>query len=596
MRPLPDSGERRGAGPLVKVGANDERRGRRGPLMGGCVPSAYVGAIVTVTREKGITMNEITKMDRRSFVAGTAAMGALAAAGVAGAAVADEAPAVEWADEADVVIVGTGCAGMSAALTMAIEGLGSCLVLEVAPRELRGGNSGSTAGIVFSPDSVDAAIEYQNALSGAYACDEETMQVWAENLLENIPWMTEHLGCEFKRNEQGTWGIQGEYPFMPRAQECPSYNVTEGTTWQVLAGKYDELEIPTYYETRAVRLITNEAGEVVGVETEDGRSFKANKAVLLASGGFEANPEMMKTYLPAGYPDVIGKGSWYNRGDGIKMAQALGAELSHMSNVSGAALGLKMMATDDVDSRTWTRWHTHGYIWVDSRGRRFQDEDVLYTELLRHGKQYRAGTFTESSMPAGAWAIFTQEEFDGGCIFSTSCFAAMKAVDGRFTENQEALDAGVIVKCDTIDDLATATGIDAAQLQKTIDRYNGMVAAGEDTDFGRGLAKNEYSEPMNWEGNEEDVEGRAAFDLVAIEAPYYCVQLVGTLLNTQGGPKRSANCEVIDVFGQPIPRLYSAGEMGCEYHYIYNVGGNIAEAISSGRLAARIMSALEPVA
>ena len=564
--------------------------------MGGCVPSAYVGAIVTVTREKGITMNEITKMDRRSFVAGTAAMGALAAPGVAGAAVADEAPAVEWADEADVVIVGTGCAGMSAALTMAIEDLGSCLVLEVAPRELRGGNSGSTAGIVFSPDSVDAAIEYQNALSGAYACDEETMQVWAENLLENIPWMTEHLGCEFKRNEQGTWGIQGEYPFMPRAQECPSYNVTEGTTWQVLAGKYDELEIPTYYETRAVRLITNEAGEVVGVETEDGRSFKANKAVLLASGGFEANPEMMKTYLPAGYPDVIGKGSWYNRGDGIKMAQAVGAELWHMSNVSGAALGLKMMATDDVDSRTWTRWHTHGYIWVDSRGRRFQDEDVLYTELLRHGKQYRAGTFTESSMPAGAWAIFTQEEFDGGCIFSTSCFAAMKAVDGRFTENQEALDAGVIVKCDTIDDLATATGIDAAQLQKTIDRYNGMVAAGEDTDFGRGLAKNEYSEPMNWEGNEEDVEGRAAFDLVAIEAPYYCVQLVGTLLNTQGGPKRSANCEVIDVFGQPIPRLYSAGEMGCEYHYIYNVGGNIAEAISSGRLAARIMSALEPVA
>ena len=564
--------------------------------MGGRAPSAYVGAIVTVTREKGITMNEITKMDRRSFVAGTAAMGALAAAGVAGAAVADEAPAVEWADEADVVIVGTGCAGMSAALTMAIEGLGSCLVLEVASRELRGGNSGATAGIVFCPDSVDAAIEYQNALSGAYACDEETMQVWAENLLENIPWMQEHLGCEFKPCGQGTWGIQGEYPFMPRAQECPSYNVTEGTTWQAFAGKFDELEIPTYYETRAVKLITNEAGEVVGVETEDGRSFKANKAVLLASGGFEANPEMMKTYLPAGYPDVIGKGSWYNRGDGIKMAQALGAELSHMSNVSGAALGLKMMATDDVDSRTWTRWHTHGYIWVDSRGRRFQDEDVLYTELLRHGKQYRAGTFTESSMPAGAWAIFTQEEFDGGCIFSTSCFAAMKAVDGRFTENQEALDAGVIVKCDTIDDLAAATGIDAAQLQKTIDRYNAMVAAGEDTDFGRGLAKNEYSEPLTWEGNEDDVEARAAFDLVAIEAPYYCVPLVGTLLNTQGGPKRSANCEVVDVFGEPIPRLYSAGEMGCEYHYIYNVGGNIAEAISSGRLAAHIMSQLEPVA
>ena len=538
----------------------------------------------------------MTTLNRRSFLQTAAAATALAGFSAAPALADAPAPATDWADEADVVIVGTGCAGMSAALTMALEDLGSCLVLEVAPRELRGGNSGATAGIVFSPDSVDAAIEYQNALSGAYACDDEVMQVWAENLLENIPWMTEHLGCEFKRNEQGTWGIQGEYPFMPRAQECPSYNVTEGTTWQVLAGKYDELGVPTYYETRATKLITNDNGEVIGVEAEDGRRFKAHKAVLLATGGFEANPEMMKTYLPAGYPDVIGKGSWYNRGDGIKMAQALGAELSHMSNVSGAALGLRMMPEGDVDARTWTRWHTQGYVWVDARGRRFQDEGVLYTELLRHGKQYRAGTFTESSMPSGAWAIFTQEEFDAGCIFSTSCFAAMKAVDGRFTENQQALDAGVIVKCDTVDDLAAATGIDAAQLQKTLDRYNAHVAAGEDTDFGRGAAKNEYSEPLTWEGNENDEEGRAACKLVAIEAPYYCTPLVGTLLNTQGGPKRSAKCEVIDVYGEPIARLYSAGEMGCEYHYIYNVGGNIAEAISSGRLAARIMSALDPVA
>lgn len=536
-------------------------------------------------------------LDRRSFVkAAGAAVAAAGAVACTASAVADEAAPIEWADEADFVIVGTGCAGLAAACTASFENLGTTLNLEVAPRELRGGNSGSTAGIVFCPNSVDAAIEYQNALSGAYTPADDIMQAWAEELCANLDWMRENFGCEFKPCGQGTWGIQGEYPFMPRAQECPSYNVTEGTTWQVIAGKFDELELPVYYDTRAVKLLTNDADEVIGVQAEDGRAFKANKGVLLATGGFEANPEMMQTYLPAGYPNVIGKGSWYNRGDGIKMAQALGAELSHMSNVSGAALGLKMMVTDDVDARTWTRWHTHGYIWVDSRGRRFQDEDVLYTELLRHGKQYRAGTFTESSMPEGAWAIFTQEEFDSGCIFSTSCFAAMKAVEGRFTENQEALDAGVIVKCDTVDDLAAATGIDASQLQMTLDRYNAMVATGEDTDFGRGVAKNEYSEPMTWEGNEDDVEGRAAFDMVAIEAPYYCVQLVGTLLNTQGGPKRSANCEVIDVFGEPIPRLYAAGEMGCEYHYIYNVGGNIAEAISSGRRAVRVMSGLDPVA
>ena len=73
------------------------------------------------------------------------------------------------------------------------------------------------------------------------------------------------------------------------------------------------------------------------------------------------------------------------------------------------------------------------------------------------------------------------------------------------------------------------------------------------------------------------------------------MRVYGTILNTQGGPKRSVDCEVIDVFGEPIPRLYSAGEMGCEYDYIYNAGGNISEAISSGRRAARIISALDPV-
>lgn len=172
---------------------------------------------------------------------------------------------------------------------------------------------------MFCPNSVDAAIEYQTALNADYALLDEAMQAWAEELCANFDWMTENFGCEFKPCEQGTWGIQGEYPFMPRAQECPSYNVTEGTTWSVIASKFDELQIPVYYEARATRLVTNETGEVIGVTTEDGRNFKAKKAVLLATGGFEADPEMMRAYLPTGYTDTLGKGSWYNRGDGIRM-------------------------------------------------------------------------------------------------------------------------------------------------------------------------------------------------------------------------------------------------------------------------------------
>lgn len=121
-----------------------------------------------------------------------------------------------------------------------------------------------------------------------------------------------------------------------------------------------------------------------------------------------------------------------------------------------------------------------------------------------------------------------------------------------------------------------------------------MADANDDTYFGRGKAKNEYSELMTMPGNEDDTVAREEFELSRIDAPYYATPLVGTVLNTQGGPKRSANCEVLDVFDQPIPRLYAAGEMGCEYAYVYNVGGNISEAIGSGRHAARAMGALEP--
>ncbi len=535
-------------------------------------------------------------LDRRDFVKVAGAAGAAVAGmgALASAARADAAAQTEWADEADFVIVGTGCAGLAAACTVEFEGLGDCLVLEVAPKEMRGGNSSATAGIVFCPDSTDAAIEYQGALNAGYDLPADVMQAWAEELCANLDWMRENFGCEFKTCEQGTWGIQGEYPFMPRAQECPSYNVTEGTTWNVLAAKFDELDVPTYYETRATRLITNEAGEVIGVTCEDGRNFKAKKAVLLATGGFEANPEMMRAYLPTGYTDTLGKGSWYNRGDGIKMAQALGADLWHMNNVSGAALGFKCAVSDEYDARTWTRWATHNYIFVDDRAHRFMDEDVLYTEMLRHGKQYRRGCFTESALPTGAWAIFGDEEFNSGkCIFSTSSFAAMKAVDGRFTTNQEGLDAGVIVKCDTVEELAEATGLDAEVLAGTLDEYNAAADANDDAQFGRGKAKNEYSELMTAPGNEDGEEARAAFDLSRIDAPYYAIALVGTVLNTQGGPRRSADCEVLNVFGEPIARLYSAGEMGCEYAYVYNVGGNIAEAIGSGRRAARTMAKLE---
>ena len=131
------------------------------------------------------------ELSRRTFLTGAgAAFTGAAALGLAGYInqpnialadeTADDAEAIEWTDEADVVIVGLGGAGLSAAATMALEDLGSALILEAAPEELSGGNTRVSGQIVFCPDNPEAAIEYQTALNGMYSVPDDIMQTWAE--------------------------------------------------------------------------------------------------------------------------------------------------------------------------------------------------------------------------------------------------------------------------------------------------------------------------------------------------------------------------------------------------------------------------------
>ena len=147
-------------------------------------------------------------------------------------------------------------------------------------------------------------------------------------------------------------------------------------------------------------------------------------------------------------------------------------------------------------------------------------------------------------------------------------------------------------KCETVAELAAATGIDEAALQNTLTKYNGYAASGHDVEFHREIAQ-DLDNPSSIN---TDTIKTTDFTLTAIEPPYYCFEMTPIILNTQGGPKRGVGGEVLDVEGNPIPRLYSAGEMGCIYGYKYNLGGNFGEAISSGRLAARSCSKLESLA
>ena len=149
-----------------------------------------------------------------------------------------------------------------------------------------------------------------------------------------------------------------------------------------------------------------------------------------------------------------------------------------------------------------------------------------------------------------------------------------------------------------MEELAELTGIDAANLSKTLDTYNNVYVANQkDEEFGRGTGI--YSNFGGMAGMEsisldsEDVEVVAPFDLQPITAPFYATPLPGSMHNTQGGPKRGADGSVLKPGAVAVPRLYAAGEMGTIYAYSYNGGGNVSEAMSSGRLAARSIGALE---
>lgn len=539
------------------------------------------------------------QVSRRNFIKA----GALTAAGVASMAAlsgcatekAEENPSwmpTAWDAEADIIVVGMGFAGLSAGIAAADEGLGSVMVLEAAPEEYAGGNSRVCGQLCFIPKDAEAAVKYQNALNGPYAVDESLMQAWAENLVENYDWLT-GLGADLKE----TPICNPEFPDIEGSEGCVTYYhegvMGTGHLWEFLMETAADVECPLEYNARAVKLVFDpETKEVRGLQTEDGRFFKANKGVILACGGFENNPDMLKTYYTIGYPDLIATGTPYNRGDGITMAQTVGADFWHMNNFSMAYLAVQ--AGKDGATGTYPAWTTKDYIYVGPNGKRYMYEET--GSLVKHGKTMRDGVYVSAHNPTPNHAIFGSKSFEAGPLFGVDLpYNWPDQVAGYHgADNQACLDAGVIVKGETVRELAEKIGLDPDALEKTVSDYNGYCAAGVDPDYGRGTdVIGNFGGMTSGKSDNEGVVAVEGFALEPLEAPFYAVRQFQGVLNSQGGPKRSALGEVLDTKGNPIPRLYSAGELGCVYSYQYNGGGNVSEAISSGRLAARSCGALE---
>ena len=473
-----------------------------------------------------------------------------------------------WDTEAEIVIVGFGGAGAAASITASDLGA-KVIILEKAPQGRHGGNTKVAAQGYLNPDSIEGAVAYLTAMCGPYEVPEDMVQVWAEEVCQNNDWISSIGGDP--QEHQFQVGI--EYPELPGSESTHKFHHGDilgySETWKFFDKAVQERPIEILYETPGKELIQNDiTKEIIGVKAiRDGKPYyvKATKGVILTCGGFENNQEMIRNYLP-GIPYCYTNGSPYNEGDGITMAMTVGAELWHMNNFAGPSFALKVdeyPTSFSMQALHFSKETPGGMIVIGSNGGRFFDEKYKHN----HGKVKKNGVWAPMPTPCPLYMIFDHTLLTSGPLYDKEPRSAWNPMVDQYDwsdSNEAELAKGWIKKADTIEDLADQINHDPAVLQDTINKWNYSCELGEDIEYERKLMLN----PL-------------------VTAPFYAVALSPTMLNTQGGPRRNTNAQIIRPDGSPIPRLYSAGELGSIYSYLYQGTGNIGECFAFGRIAAR---------
>jgi succinate dehydrogenase/fumarate reductase flavoprotein subunit len=478
-------------------------------------------------------------------------------------------PPKSWDLEADVVVVGFGAAGFAAAVTASELGA-DVLLLEKAPEGAEGGNTRVAGQGYLNTSDADKAVAYLTALCGPYTVPETMIRTWAEEMGKNNDWLAS-LGGDPQEHQHPPVGV--EFPDLPgsdcvhKFHDGPTYGYS--FTWKLFERLTKERPIRIRYETPGRSLVQDGAtGAILGVRAEAGGktvAVKARKGVVLTCGGFENNQEMIRNYLP-GLPYCYTSGSPYNEGDGITMAMAAGADLWHMNNFAGPSMALKApeyTTTFSMQALHFSKQVPGGMIVVGPDGTRFTDEKFK----TRHGKIPQNGSWRPLVTPCPMFMVFDQKMMEAGPIYDAHPSHGWTQIMVRYDwskDNGSELEKGWIKSGDSIADLARKIGLDPAALTATVERWNGFCASGKDAEFGRKL----MLEPI-------------------AQGPFYAVELSPSMLNTQGGPRRNEKAQIVRPDGTPIPRLYSAGELGSIYSYLYQGTGNIGECLAFGRIAAR---------
>lgn len=483
--------------------------------------------------------------------------------------------------DADVVVVGAGGAGMTAAITAAAEGK-SVVILE--SQSMVGGNSvratggmnagktvyqdenefGESAGVEktlktaaekyadnetitalaktvseqwaayqANPtgyfDSVEL-MELDTMIGGKGINDPELVETLCANSADAIDWLDEHGitlhnvssfgGASVKRihrpvNAEGKTVSVGSYMIPLLEENC------------------EKAGVKMMLDTTATEILTDANGAAVGVKATgaSGETVTVNaKAVVLASGGFGANLDMVVKYKPElkGFMTTNAPGI---QGQGIEMAQAIGAATVDMDQIQ-----IHPTVEANTAALITEGLRGDGAVLINAEGKRFIDE-VGTRDVVSAAEIAQTGSYS--------WLVVDQAMVDASSVI------------------QGYIKKGYTVTGETYEELGKAMGVDAAAFAETMDKWNGYVEAKNDPDFGR----TSFANPLN-------------------TAPYYAVKVTAGVHHTMGGLKINANTEVLNEKGEVIPGLFAAGEVTGGVHGANRLGGNaVADFTVFGRIA-----------
>lgn len=482
----------------------------------------------------------------------------------------------------DVLVIGYGYAGANAAIAAADAGA-KVLLVEKAPAP--GGISVCSAGGLRIAADADRAFAYLRATCGGKTPDDvlRTLAQGMTTLAARVEHLAEGQGARLdSRPSPANYPFEGYETFgFAYVEDLDGFDPAD---WPGIRGNDQGAMLFRLIErcvaqrggieTRtgtAVTRLTLDNGTVTGATLDDGTAIEAG-ATVLACGGFEAAPEMQAQYWEGGA--ALSAAYALNTGDGIRMAQAAGADLWHMWHqhgcygfaMPGYPFGVRVKRLPDwtpgPDGRPQKDLPVMAWILLDAGGHRFANE---YDPYMQDTGARHLSTMDPTRMRSPrnpAWFVTDAAGMamyplgkptwnDPAHRYEWSPDNSRELAAGLFTE---AADAGA---------LASLIGAPSEAVAMSLAHWQGIWATGQD--------------PL----------GRPSDSLHPLAPPYFAAPVVPVVSNTQGGPVHDAGQRVLDPFGQPIPGLFAAGECGSAFGHLYMSGGNIAECFVGGEIAGR---------